>query len=111
MATIKSPKNPHLLQTSHKPTLHSANEIDHSSKSRHLHTPKSQQCIDHSRKLILGVLQCFMDFTKTGNMSSYQEKILEYTFRRKTASQCKYEPEIHLRGKELLIKLLQLHLA
>ena len=89
-------------------TSHSANKIDNSPKSRHLHTPKSQQCIDHSLKLNLGVLQCIMDFKKAGNMSSSQEKILESTFRRTAASQCKHEPEIHLQGKELLIKTLQL---
>jgi len=49
-----------------------------------------------------------MNLTKTGNISSSQEKILEYTFRRTAASQCQHEPEMHLQGKELLIKTLQL---
>ena len=49
-----------------------------------------------------------MDSTKTGNITSSQEKILESTFRRTAASQCKHEPEIYLQDRELLIKTLQL---
>jgi len=40
-----------------------------------------------------------MDFTKTGNISSSQEKILESTFRRTAASQCQHEPEIQSAGQ------------